>query len=1547
MASLSVEEENYVRMSLLLTGISPRAVRICFDHDLAPDHLEDLLKKEYNKLLELSKEYLINQSQWNLLFPRFPDVPDSKTFDVTLMTTLLRNLTPMTCGFDCLPTTMETTKAADLARINHYRSYLAHLDDGKVDNTFFNMAWNDVTSAIERFGGEQMKQECDDMKTKPLDSTKQEIMMDIKHSNNEIRELKESFESLKLSHTEIIKSRELLQENHAVVTKEIEKIKTSQNDPIPKNIRDQMKNKIEDWEEKDKMFVSTRASDYVIQCLQNNSCLTLTGPSGVGKSFIARHTALVLQKEGYEIIPVRKPYDIRDYYQRKKRTVFIVDDICGNFTANQLQIDTWEKLLPWIYTIMTDKYCKIIVSCRLQVYRDKKFNVLAPFKSCECNLISDKLCLTSVEKNSIAKAFIGTGADDIDELSHKSEFFPLLCSLYDKGENGDINEFFKNPFEVYKKELDNLSRHGDEGNYKICGLALCVLFNNHLNEKWFQCKVIDEQSFRLLEDTCDACEIDRSTSKIKLMKALDTLDGTFIHKHNGIYSTVHDKLFDFLAHYFGQKMIECLIDHGDCNLVHERFTWQTSQDVKKSQIDFIIEIPDDYLNSYLERFVNDWSAGNVTFVFFNNIMKIPSFRQELLQYLKQLDRSKQETLANSKDTVLPKKACGSGNTPLGMFCYYGYTDMVRWKLQYDVDVLYTRVDGDERTPNVDLCNDSGISPLLAASQNGHTEIVKLLLKKNVNVDLCHQNGISPLYEACYVGHTDIVKLLLEHNPKVDLCDDVGCSSLVLASQAGYTEIVRLLLEKNANIDLCTNEGYGPLLVASLNGHTDTVKLLLEKNPNVNQCQKDGVSSLYEACSKGHTDMVRYLLENNSDVDLCSKDRISPLLLASQNGHTDIVRLLLARNSKVNICSINGISPLSRASHNGHTDIVKLLLEKNSNVDSCGNEGFSPLFLASENGHTEIVRLLLEKNPNTDICSSEGCSPLLMASQQGYTEIVRLLLEKNPNVDLCDKESRSPLLLASQKGHFEIARLLLEKSPNVDLSNKDCCSPLYMASHKGHTDIVRLLLEKNPNVDLCDKDSRSPLYMASQNGHTDIVRLLLEKISSVDLCDKDGCSPLFIASQKGHTDTVKLLLEKSPNVDLCDKDGCSPLCMASQKGHTDTVRLLLVKSPNIDLCDYGDRSPLLLASQNGHTNIVMLLLEKNPNVHLCNNDGCSPLLLASQNGHLEIVKLLIEKNHNVDLCNNNGCSPLLVASQVEHTDVVKLLLEKNAKVDLCDKNSCSPLLLACQNGHRDIVNLLLEKNPNVDLCNNDGCSPLLLASQNGHTDVVELLLEKNPKVDLCCYKGFTPLITACANNNTSIIKLLMQHKPDTNAQTYDGGSALVFSAWNENIEIIQLLLKNNADCNICAHSKTFITDTTKDCPTLEEVKQNCFNILTKNAPSFVTDYVRKKSVDYAFDVVAGCSPLHYACFRGNIDVVRCLLDHKANINIKKENGTTPLFYACEVGHEDLVDFLLDKEANTQMYRRDGKSPLSIAKDNGHQHIVLIVTECMKKENKTSS
>ncbi|VDI46864.1 Hypothetical predicted protein [Mytilus galloprovincialis] len=1371
-------------------------------------------------------------------------------------------------------------------------------------------------------------------------------------------------------------------EERSIKEQKILKKEDAQEEVIPGIIREQIKNQIEDWEKNDKMFVCTRASDYVIECLKKKNCVTLTAPSGVGKSFISRHTALIFQKEGYNIIPVYSPQSISDYFQPGRQTVFIIDDFCGNYIANQVQILSWRELLPVVNRIIADKSCKIIVSCRLQVYKDDGFNILLPFKSCECNLISDNLRLTPEEKTNILKSYIDTSKVDIGEICQTSDFFPLLCYLYHAKNCSDVIEFFRNPFRVYKNELDNLSMFGEEGNYKMCSLALCVLFDNQLEEEWFQGKVTDKQRY-LIKDINANCDLN-ICSKKKLKHALDSLDGTFVRKRNGIYRAVHNKLFDFLAHYVGHKMIKCLINHGDSHLVHERCIWQKSQDHKNRNIDFIIEIHEDYLESYIKRFIKDWSAGNVVAVFGGYNFRVSSFRQQLLQYLIHLDNSEQIELANTKDTLLPMENCGSGSTPLICTCNDGYADMVQWILNNDVDVDLSRTDGN--------------TALILACRQGHVEIVRLLLQKNPIIDLCNQNEIEALNWACYKGYTSIVNLLLQKNPNVDLCNLNGITALNWACYKGYDIIVNMLLQKNPDVDLCSIDGRSPLYMASQRGHTNIVRLLLEKNANVNLCTSDGRSPLHISSQNRHTDIVRLLLENNSNVDLCTNNGKTALTLACGKGYPAIVNMLLDKNSNFDVCVRDGCSPLYMASQNGKQMIECFIdhgdssfihqrfiwqispNDKNSNIDffieipdeylesylkrfikdwSAGNV---IVVFESSNMNVSLFRkqllqylIQLDKSEQVALANTKDTvfpkhlvglnnTPLISSCNQGYTDVVQWILSNDVRVDECRDDKVTGLIMACQEGHVDIVRLLLQQNPKVDLCDMKGITALLWACFKGYADIVSILLERNSSVDLFSSDGRSPVYMASQKGHTDIVRLLLDKNPNVNLCSSYGRSPLCISSQQGHTDIVRLLLDKNPNVNLCDSDKCSPLSMASLNGHTDIIRLLLEKNPNVDLCTRYGKTALNLACFNGYTAIVNMLLDKNPNVDLCDSNGRSPLYTASQKGYTDIVRLLLSKNSNVHLGSRDGHRPLYVASQKGYTAIVRMLLDINPNADLCDNDGCSPLSKACLNGYTDIVRLLLDKNPNVDLCDSDGCSPLYMASQNGHTDIVTLLLEHNPNVDLCGNHCLTPLIHLCKRDDPSVVALLLRHKPAINVQSSLGGNALHFSVMNGNIEITQLLVQNNADCNVCVHSKQTVTDAMKTLspPVLDTFKQKMFVTFLKDALSNVAKYVSKKSEDYTFDVWSGSSPLHIACFVGTIDIVDCLLGHNANINMTKEDGTTPLFYACELGHEDIVRLLLNKGVDIEILRLDRKSALNIATDNGHKTIVAMITKHMKSQ-----
>lgn len=68
---ISQEEDQYVRLALLLTGTSPRAVRVLFDKEFPPISLNSSINTSKNKakLKDLKSKKIINKAQWMHLFP--------------------------------------------------------------------------------------------------------------------------------------------------------------------------------------------------------------------------------------------------------------------------------------------------------------------------------------------------------------------------------------------------------------------------------------------------------------------------------------------------------------------------------------------------------------------------------------------------------------------------------------------------------------------------------------------------------------------------------------------------------------------------------------------------------------------------------------------------------------------------------------------------------------------------------------------------------------------------------------------------------------------------------------------------------------------------------------------------------------------------------------------------------------------------------------------------------------------------------------------------------------------------------------------------------------------------------------------------------------------------------------------------------------------------------------------------------------------------------------------------------------------------------------
>ena len=84
-----------------------------------------------------------------------------------------------------------------------------------------------------------------------------------------------------------------------------------------------------------------------------------------------------------------------------------------------------------------------------------------------------------------------------------------------------------------------------------------------------------------------------------------------------------------------------------------------------------------------------------------------------------------------------------------------------------------------------------------------------------------------------------------------------------------------------------------------------------------------------------------------------------------------------------------------------------------------------------------------------------------------------------------------------------------------------------------------------------------------------------------------------------------------------------------------------------------------------------------------------------------------------------------------------------------------------------------------------------------------------------------------------------------------------------------------------------------------------------------------------------TPLHKACHRGNIDTVKYLIEHEANVNALDDDKDTPLHWACCEGYVDIVKYLIENGADLNAVNYDEDTPISIAYSKPSPAAIMVV------------
>ena len=362
-------------------------------------------------------------------------------------------------------------------------------------------------------------------------------------------------------------------------------------------------------------------------------------------------------------------------------------------------------------------------------------------------------------------------------------------------------------------------------------------------------------------------------------------------------------------------------------------------------------------------------------------------------------------------------------------------------------------------------------PIHTAAKTGDLAGVQAELDKGVDVDEGDDSwpGMTPLHYAADEGHTEVVELLIANGVEVNGKDEDGRIPLHFAANSGHKEVVELLIANGADVNARDDDGGTPL------DYTDdeTADLLRKHDGKTGDWFKAG-ESIHMAVGVGHIEAVKQHLAAGTDVNAKNEWEGTPLHMAAYEGEKEIAELLIANGADVNAKDRGGFMPLDVAIINENTEIVDLLRKHD------GKSGAEDsIQVAASVGNIEAVKQHLAAGADVNAKDDWGMTPLFYAAAEGHKEIVELLIAADADVNVADMSSMTPLHFAVVFGHKEIVELLIANGADVNAKGGDVgLTPLHFAPFNGHKEIAELLIANGADVNANDIGGGTPLDYAN-------------------------------------------------------------------------------------------------------------------------------------------------------------------------------------------------------------------------------------------------------------------------------------------------------------------------------------------------------------------------------------------------------------------------------------------------------------------------------------
>jgi hypothetical protein len=181
-----------------------------------------------------------------------------------------------------------------------------------------------------------------------------------------------------------------------------------------------------------------------------------------------------------------------------------------------------------------------------------------------------------------------------------------------------------------------------------------------------------------------------------------------------------------------------------------------------------------------------------------------------------------------------------------------------------------------------------MTPLRAASWQGHLEVVAALLAAGAAVDAADGNGMTALMHAASNYHLEVVQALVAAGADVNRRMADGASAAALAVFQGREQVAAYLCALPQAVP-------GPhIAAAAWLSDVQRVRDFIARGASVEERDWVGRTCLMLAAQRGHMEVVRVLLGAGADVAAAGGKLLGSTVLSCAVGHPAILALLLAR-----------------------------------------------------------------------------------------------------------------------------------------------------------------------------------------------------------------------------------------------------------------------------------------------------------------------------------------------------------------------------------------------------------------------------------------------------------------------------------------------------------------------------------------------------------------------------------------------------------------------------------------------------------------------------